>query len=253
MPDRRGPGDHARRAGPALRRQGHRPARPARPPQRSDRPVHQGLRRRRGRGARGGTVERRSQCHGTRLRGRLQPLPRGPRRPAARSLRRQGLGRADDAGRIPAQRRDRRHPARHGLVRRRDTWCAAAFREGSRQPGAGGDSGGGGPRPAGAAGLVQRLGLRPRQHRRRPRPAAGQSALPVEGHQPLLADARHHSGQAGRDGGDHRQFTRRGDRLQQGRGLEPHRLHRQAFHAARAEAGRWRSDQLPRRRTGPRR
>ena len=98
---------------------------------------------------------------------------------------------------------------------------------------------------------LQRLGLRPQRHARRPRPGAGQPAFPVDRHQPLLGDAPHHPRQARRDGRHHRHCARRRDRLQQGRGLDAHGLHRQALHAVRAEARPGRPDGLHRRRPAP--
>ena len=103
-------------------------------------------------------------------------------------------------------------------------------------------------RPARLATGLQRLGLRQGHHRQRQRPAAGQPALSVGRRQPLLAGAPDHPRQPRRDGRGHRQLPGRDHRLQQGRGLVAHGLHRQALHAARADARRWRPHRLPDRR-----
>jgi hypothetical protein len=93
--------------------------------------------------------------------------------------------------------------------------------------------GGPGRQPAG----VQCLGLRPPDHRRRARCAVRQPALPLGGPEPLLADASDGAGPAGRHGRLDRPFPGHQRGLQPRRGLVQHRLHRQALHAARADAG----------------
>jgi acyl-homoserine-lactone acylase len=76
----------------------------------------------------------------------------------------------------------------------------------------------------------------------------GNPHFPVGRRQPLLAGAPDHPRQPGRDGRGHRQLSGCDHRLQQGRGLVAHRLHRQALHAARADAGRGDPTSLPDRR-----
>jgi hypothetical protein len=65
----------------------------------------------------------------------------------------------------------------------------------------------------------------------------GNPHFPVGRRQPILAGAPDHPRQPGRHGRGHRQLPGCDHRLQQGRGLVAHRLHRQALHAARADAG----------------
>ncbi len=244
VPDRRAPDHRARRALAVLRRAGHGPDRPGPVAQRADRPVHARPHGRCRSGAGRREQQRRGQGLAARLRGRLQPLPAGRRaqRPA-RGLPQQAVDAADVDGRFVAHHRDVDDPGRHRRAgRRRARGHTAGGDQERRSAGrpAAGRSRDRPPQlqrqPRRRRARLQRLGLRPQRHARRTRPGAGQSALPVVRHQPLLGNAPHHPGQARRDG-RHRRFEPGGrDRLQQGRGVDAHGFHRQALHAVRAQA-----------------
>ncbi len=250
--DRRPTGDRARTAQPPLRPQDHRAAGPALPAQRADRPVHRRAHGRRRPGARLAPNQRRNPGPGARLCGGLQPLPGRPWRPTARGLPGQALGAAHDAGRIPPHGRD------HGRAGRRcrtGRWPAGRAAAAARSQGRAGQHPAGGPGrrrpgharagPARFAPGLQCLGLWQGGDRQRQRHAAGQPALSVERAQPLLPTAPHHSGPDRCDGRGHWPLPHGVHRLQQGRGLVAHRVHRQALHAVRAATGRGRPHHLP--------
>ncbi len=95
---------------------------------------------------------------------------------------------------------------------------------------------------------LERGRLRRRHHGERPRPAAGQPALPLAGRTPVLAGAADHPGRAGRRRCRAARLADRLHRLQLPGGVEPHGLHRGAVQPDPADPGSGRSHRLPGRR-----
>jgi hypothetical protein len=226
------------------------PAGPARVPQRVDRLCSSPPHGRRGAGRCLGPRQRRHAGHGARLRGRLQPLPAGPGRHPARGLQGPALGAADDhgallpPGRVVAS-------VQAGIGALADAMLAAqppkATAQACRPPHCRW------PMPcrrcAKRAWWIRRWAPTPGPSARPTRPTARACCWATRtSHGPVsTASGRCTSPcpAAGRDGRGHRPQPGGADRLQQGRGLVAHRVHRQALHAARTEARRGGPHQLP--------